>query len=330
MTAISEDNALSREELLERHKVALAGAAALAEALSQKPTPPIDNMKRIQELGLTDHLLEIHEIGYTVIPPEKVTTPEMVKRLQDAIIKVAERRTGVPHALDKPGNPGNMEIPEITQSFGDAYNLYYLLMEDEAFQDYLENETLGTLMDHMLANSAQLSSMMVFLRWCNPDIDQAPLSLGLHSDSIPPNVGMVYNSALLLTESEKEDGAMAIVPGSHRMNRHPHPGEGVEQAVPVSGPVGSLAIWHGNTWHGAFQRSNPGIRLNLQARFSHRTMKTMEMYQNEVPDEILQNRSARFLRFLAIDDPFGWKEKGAELRQVPGHDARIDYMAVKN
>ena len=330
MTDISEKNALSREELLARHKVATEGFAALEQALKQKPTPPFDNMKRIKELGLEEHLLEIHEYGYTIIPPEKVTTPEMVKRLRDAILRVAERRTGVPHGLDKPGNPGKMEIPEITQSFGNAYNLYYLLMEDEAFQDYLENETLGLMMDHLLANSAQLSSMMVFVRWHNPDIEQTPLSLGLHSDSIPPNSGMVYNTGLLLTGSEKEDGTTAVVPGSHRMNRHPDPGEGLDKAVPVTGPIGSLLIYHGNIWHGAFQRSNPGIRLILQARFSHRTMKTMEMYQREVPDEILKGRSARFLRFLAIDDPFGWKEKGAEIRQVPGHDARIDYMAVKN
>ena len=59
----------------------------------------------------------------------------------------------------------------------------------------------------------------------------------------------------MLTPCTKDNGALAVVPGSHRLARQPMPGEGIDQAVPVEAEVGSLILWHGGTWHGAFRRA---------------------------------------------------------------------------
>ncbi len=69
----------------------------------------------IRELGLEPYVAELEQYGYTVIPPERVATPEFVERLRDAVLRVAHERTGVEHARGRlspePGpsrNPGTL------------------------------------------------------------------------------------------------------------------------------------------------------------------------------------------------------------------------------
>ena len=301
-----EEAALTREQL-----------KALYEAKKQRPAifgrAEKDIMERLSELGLTEYALQVDHKGYTVIPPELVATPEFVEKIRDTVLRVAKERTGVTHALDRPGNPGRY-ITDV--SGGDSYLLFYLLFEDEIFEEWLENPALGAMIDYMLRGVGQLSSMVAFVRWANPDIEDK-LTLGLHSDSpgspegvLPLGYDLVCNSALVLTPYTKDNGALAVVPGSHRLARQPMPGEGIDQAVPVEAEVGSLILWHGGTWHGAFRRTNPGIRLNVTSYHCHRALKTQEKYQRHVSDEVLARRGARFARIMGADDPMGWGAEG--------------------
>lgn len=152
--------------------------------------------------------------------------------------------------------------------------------------------------------------------------------LGLHSDSpaspegvLPTTHDLVCNGALVLTDYTKEDGALAIVPGSHRLARQPRHDDGVKWAVPVEAPVGSLIFWHGNTWHGAFPKKTDGLRLNLTSYICNRHMKTQEAYQGAVPKEMLTGHGAWFARLLGADDPYGWDEEG------PGFEAAASYKS---
>ena len=122
---------------------------------------------------------------------------------------MAKERTGVTHELDRAGNPGRY-ITDVTN--GDSYLLFYLLFEDEVFEEWLENPALGAMIDYMLRGMGQLSSMVAFVRWHNPDIT-GKLTLNLHSDSpgspegvLPLGYDLVCNSALVLTPYTKENG----------------------------------------------------------------------------------------------------------------------------
>ena len=86
-----------------------------------------------------------------------------------------------------------------------------------------------------------------------------------------PAVGLhKRNTNWLLTDYTKDNGALCIVPGSHKLCRHPKQGEGVEDAVPVEAPAGSVCVIHGNLWHGAFPRINPGLRITIVADYCGR------------------------------------------------------------
>jgi len=133
---------------------------------------------------------------------------------------------------------------------------------------------------------------------------------------LPSTHDAVCNGALVLTEYTLDDGAIAMVPGSHRLFRVPAPGQGEKRAVPVEAPVGSLIFWHGNTWHGAFPKKTEGLRLNLTTYFCHRSLKTQESYQGAVPAEMLARHGEKFARLLGADDPYGWDENGPDFRSA--------------
>ena len=330
-----EDAALSREQLRtihDRREKARSGLRSFADAS--------EIADRVTELGLATHVAELDAKGYTVIAPENVAPGEFVGRLTDTVLRVARKRTGVRHSLTDPGNPGRY----VTQNAsGNAYLLWYLLFEDQIFEEWLENPILGAIVDHMLQGQAHLSSMMAFVRWRNPDIDDRDtdekLSLALHADSPGSPQGvlpshyhlvkdLVCNAALALTPYTRKNGALAIVPGSHRLGQPPRSGDAVDEAVPIEAEVGSLIAWRGGTWHGAFKRQSPGLRLNLTTFFCHRCMKTQERYQRAVPKEVLARRSARFARMLGADDPMGWDAQGPDYGRVLHYRSRTGEAAT--
>ena len=45
--------------------------------------------------------------------------------------------------------------------------------------------------------------------------------------------------------------------------------KGVEKAVPVICPKGSMIVFHGKTWHGAFPRQKDGLRLTIANFWRH-------------------------------------------------------------
>lgn len=270
----------------------------------------------IRELGLEQYVAELEQYGYTVIPPERVASPEFVGRVRDAVLRVAHERTGVEHALDRSGDAGSYETFPIRS---DQYLLYYLLFEDEVFEEWLENPVLAAVVDYMMGGQAQLSSMVSFVKWRDRNAKTGDPATGLHSDSpgspeglLPFSHSNVCNVALCLTDYTRDDGCIAMVPGSHRLGRVPKPDEGVDRAVPVEGPTGSLIAWLGNTWHGAFPKLTEGLRLNLTSYHCHPALKTQERYGSAVPPEMLARRSARFRRLMGVDDPMGWKKHGPD------------------
>ena len=323
------NSALSGHQLVTLHKAREDARAGLRS----EPPSSVEISDRVAELGLESHAFELDSSGYTVIPPEKVAPPEFVKRVSDTILRVAQERTGVPHAVDKPGNPGRYLAQS---SSGNIYLLWYLLFEDEVFEEWLENPVLGAIVDYLLNGQGQLSSMMSIVRWRNPDLEDHDiderLTLGLHADApgSPQGIAPAYqylvkdlvcNAALVLTPYTREDGAIAMVPGSHRSGRQPRPREGVDEAVPVEAGVGSLIVWRGGTWHGVFKRTTPGIRLNVTTFHCHRALKTQGRYQWNVPREMLARRSARFARTVGADDLMGWDAKG------PDYQRTVQYRA---
>ena len=273
-----------------------------------------DYDKEVRDLGLQEYCDLADEQGFAVIPPEKVAPPEFIARLRDAVLRVAEERTGNKFSLEQNGNQGRYRSEPCSDG---QFLLYYLLFEGRVFEEWLNNRTMKAMVNYYMRGEAQLSSLTSFVKWKGGDYGD---TLGLHSDTprglsaeLPKGCNDVVNSALTLTDYTKHDGAIAFVPGSHKLRRFPKPGELVDQAVAVEAPAGSLIFFNGNVWHGAFPKHTDGLRLNLTTYCCHQRLKTQEQYQWRIPRAMLERNPPEFARFVGAADPMGWRQHGPEI-----------------
>ena len=276
------------------------------------------HLAHIRELGLESHILELEVRGYTVIPPEMVAPPEFTARVRDALLRLAEEKTGVKHSLDRNGDTGKYAA---FAAGGGFFLIFYLLFEDPVFEEWIENPVLGALVNHTLKGQGRLSSFDALVRWkdasqLDPDVQDH----ALHSDSprwpdgnLLDGGNLMTNSAYIVTDYTKENGCIAMVPGSHRLGRLPYPGEGLKDMVPVEAPAGSLIFWKGATWHGpGYPKLTDGLRLTMNTTFFNRSLKTVEQFQRAVPKEVLDRRNRQFALLVGADDMTGFGSEGPQ------------------
>lgn len=294
-------------------------------------------LREIQRLGLEQHVVELEAQGYTVL--RNALTPNQVARAKAAILSRVERDTG--RSIDPEHESGT--------ALAGMHYFAYLLYEDEVFEEILMEPRGLALITWLLGESCLLSSMGCHLRGPGG----APMML--HSDNgngIPAPFSMVAMTANLnyaLTPYSPEAGAVGVVPGSHRLARHPLPHEGfrptnmsaqecaerlkrgavdgIEWQEPPGFAAMDLApgdavVWHGNTWHGVYRREIPGLRMNLAVYCNRQFVQTQESHGRAVPPDVLARHAndERFRTLLGAKQPYGWGKEGPDyglMAQVP-------------
>jgi hypothetical protein len=265
--------------------------------------------KTIEERGLTHHLQDLEVKGITVIPPEKIGDDSILHRAREAILRISEERTGVKHDIDN-GDHGNLN----EQGCNNTQNvLYGFFEEDPVFEEIVQHPMTLPLIEYFLGTHCNLSSLTSFVKWK----DQVGYgeNLGMHDDSVLyqgpvlPAIGLhKFNTNWILTDYTKDNGALCVVPGSHKLCRHPKPGEGVEDAVEIEAPAGSVLAFHGNLWHGAFPKKTEGLRISVNCDYCGRHYRLQENFQGRLSMEVLERNDSRFQELMGYNDHMGWKD----------------------
>lgn len=258
----------------------------------------------IERLDLAANIGELEVKGFTVVPPEKLAPPEFTQRMLKATLAAAKRRHGVEVSEDMTAETA----PEPLKSpFG--LPLVYGLFEDEVFQQALLNPVVRALATYLVGSNAVLSEYGLLIK--------APggADLDLHADSFMmpdplPAMPHICNLTWIMTDYSRENGSVAFVPGSHRYQRRPLVNEGIAERVHVDAPAGSLIVWGGNLWHGAFARTAPGYRVSATAYMCRPHMLPQARFGYEVPQEIIDRHPPEFARIMGRGVPYGWKEEG--------------------
>jgi len=281
-------------------------------------------LDQIDALCLRDNVLELETLGYTVLAG--VLSPATIDRAKAAILRRVERQTGRridPRAATADDLSGMQYIP-------------YLLYDDEVFEEILMAPAPLALVTWLLGESCLLSSMGCHFRGPGG----APLML--HSDNgngMPAPfspISMVANVNYALTPYSREAGALAMIPGSHKLQRQPTLAENFNAPGPAGGdwkdPPGAVTmeiapgdavIWHGNTWHGGHLRELPGVRMNLSAYFNRQHVQTQERHGDPAHQAVLDRHAndPRFAVLLGAKQPYGWREEGPDY-SVMGRNPR--------
>jgi hypothetical protein len=160
--------------------------------------------------------------------------------------------------------------------------LYSYLTRDPVFELVVQHPLALPLIEYYLGNDCNLSSLTCFIKWAGGRSEGK--GMGMHIDSAAANKNgepspstqapHVFNTNWILTDYTQENGCFAIIPGSHRWQRRPmveHMEQlhAEEEMVPVEAPAGSCLIFHGNVWHGAFDKKTNGAYSTADSISQH-------------------------------------------------------------
>jgi hypothetical protein len=187
-----------------------------------------------------------------------------------------------------------------------ARRLANLVDKGAVFVECVVDHALGAYLGHVLGPRFKLSSLNA--RSANPHSTE---SQPLHVDAgaLPDEAGYwVCNTVWLLDDFTTANGALRVVPGSHRSRRRPqdalpdpagpHPDE-----VLVTGRAGDLVVMNSHLWHGGTANRTDRRRLALHA-FYCRWDKPQQQYQKALlRPETAAGLSPAARAILALDDP---------------------------
>ena len=254
----------------------------------------------IYRLKLERHVLELEEKGYTVVPD--AIDKDMIEKLREVIVT---------QSADK----SNINKPDIeTWDDGTLREGSYLLFEDPIFEKLVMNEYTVALMQYLLGLSMKLSTIYSHVR------AKGDPPLPLHTDqwtlqlSKPVSVA-VANYALV--DYEKDKGAFAVVPGSNHLLRRPTGSKesGVysnEKCIPLEMSAGSVVVCAGNTWHGAYERKVPGLRINAAVVYCRDYIQTQELIREGSTQEMLDRNPPRFADLMGVNNFLGFGREGPD------------------
>ncbi len=267
----------------------------------------------IREFGLEGNVAELDAYGFTVVPADVAAPSGFAQRLLDRVLQVSEQRSGVAPDRETGSTHANAKPT--------GEHLFYLLMDGREFEEAVMNPVVLSLITYLLGESCLLSSVTSIIK--GPGL--APLAIHSDNSFIPapfPQYAQVANATWLLSDYTKENGALCFVPGSHRRCRQPatlqefYPSDANTDAIPVEAPMGSLVIWHGNAWHGAYPRTTPGLRVNLILYFCRMYIQTQERYRGNVPADMIERNGPRFAKLVGEHLAYGWQAEGPDYAKL--------------
>ena len=265
----------------------------------------------IERLDLVRNVAELEAFGFTVIPPDRAAPSGLADRLCAAVLDVAAERWGVrlDPAEDFPSTgPTNVPDPQDWANMLNRPTLHADFPQiPRVYEEALMNPVLLALVTYMLGYQCLLSSGFgAWIKGRNPGE-----TFPLHMDGARVSPALANadccNAMYLLSDHSLADGATCFVAGSHKLQRAPAHGEGLDERIALAAPAGSLVVWHGNTWHGAFPRTKPGLRISMPLFFCRPQLRTFSNYEHRpIPQEMLDRNPPRFSTLLGRE--LDWRE----------------------
>jgi ectoine hydroxylase-related dioxygenase (phytanoyl-CoA dioxygenase family) len=199
---------------------------------------------------------------------------------------------------------GDQAGSEFKQEPG-SRRLANLMDKGEVFHRALSSPKLLECVRHVLGAGIKLSSINV--RSAEPGCEPQPL----HCDmgAIADEQGYwVCNSVWIIDDFTLENGAIRVVPGSHRWNKVPqseladpkalHPQEKL-----LTGRAGTVVVMNAHLWHGGTANRTGRSRTALHIFFARRDKPQQQYQKRLVRPEVQAGLSPLLRDLLALDDP---------------------------
>jgi ectoine hydroxylase-related dioxygenase (phytanoyl-CoA dioxygenase family) len=233
---------------------------------------------------------QLDEDGYLVL--EAFMDPELLAAL----------RQRVEELFAEEGERAGEEFKQEQQT----RRLANLVNKGELFRQVIALPGLLEYVRNVLGPEIKLSSLNA--RSANPHSSWVQ---PLHADmgAVPDENGYwVCNTVWLLDDFTTENGAIRMVPGSHRWRKLPQealeePSAPHPEEVLLTGTAGSVVVMNAHMWHGATANRTGAPRTAMHAFYCRRD-KPQQQYQKQLLSPEVQQRLSPDLReLLALEDP---------------------------
>ena len=286
--------------------------ALVAEKYKADPLPSTDKEARLRlegeiaKHGLAQHVVELETQGYTILPPGVGAPMELVDRVRNAILRVAEQREQ--RKITGTVGPG----------FGAGRQYYHLLPEDPVFEEAVMAPAMLTLVTYLCGYRAKLNLTTGIVK---TNESEAPLAFHTDISSLVPPPWPAHswttNVNWLLTDYNRENGALCVVPGSHLWRKPPPPEFLMAHDHPdvkvVTAPAGSMVVWHSGLWHGALPRTAEGKRILLILLYSRAFFQGTEPFWLSTTKEMIERNPARFGVLAGLQELDPWGARGPRM-----------------
>ena len=115
---------------------------------------------------------------------------------------------------------------------------------------------------------------------------------------------MQVETVVMLDDFTEENGATALVPGSHKRCVWPDADEFERNHIQVCGPAGSLIMFIAPIWHAGRENRSDAPRSALLSGYHCKFIRQIEDFQRCVSPATLALCSERLRYLLGIDQPF--------------------------
>ena len=240
-------------------------------------------MTPVQKQGL-------NERGYLVL--EKFMAPEMLEAIKHRVDELFQEE-GEKAGCEFKQEPGTDRLANLVD-------------KGEVFVQAIQMPEILECVEHVIGPEFKLSSVNVRSPWPNSNWIQP---LHIDGGGLPDEKGYyVCNSVWMLDEFTLENGAIRVVPGSHRRGERPQevlrdPTASYSGEVLLTGNAGTVVVMNAHMWHGATANKTNQRRWAMHVYYTRRD-KPQQLYQKKfLRPEVQSGLSELARRILALDDP---------------------------
>jgi len=198
----------------------------------------------------------------------------------------------------------------------DTRRIYALFAKVRGFDELATHPLLLGVLDTVLGQY-QLSGPVGI------DIGPGESPQGLHRDDVVypipwPHQQVVLNTMWALDDFTVDNGATAIVPGSHRSSPAEMPP--ASEIVTATMPAGSVLFYVGTVWHGGGANRTTERRLGVILEYAASWLRAQENHVTAVPPEVVRTLEPRLQELLGynIYPPFLGYVDGRHPRRALG------------
>lgn len=216
-------------------------------------------------------------------------------------VRLASLRRQVDALFEREGSAAGFEFK---QEPG-CRRLANLVDKDDLFRQLIADARVLEYVGHVLGPDFKLSSLNA--RSADPGGGAQPL----HADmaAIADERGYwVCNTVWMLDDYTPTNGALRLVPGSHRWRKLPQqaladPAADHPEQVLVTAPAGSVVVLNAHVWHGGLQNRTERPRVSLHAFYCRRDKPQQQYQKRMLRAQVQQSLSPALRHLLALDDP---------------------------